>query len=282
MQLEAHSVCGRANAVNRYQPSTAGQASPSRQPVGRDSRGLQRVSSTAFLLATCVPFGLRLGLVHIISPHVAMLPVSQGTRRESRHSHTPCRRTRTAYASGKASMAISRLSVKSSSLTPTVSAHLITCPTACRHVLRRVLNDGNLQGVKVAQVACLVPSPRNALDLLDVADLKAARLASVALDQQRYQHGPLAVRVDAAAGTAVKGGEKERRASRWLEHEGSAQIGARGVVHHEHVVRLHQLLLDPRRRDEDVCTGVAGRSVAAHPEHSRRTLYGCWCRRPFR
>lgn len=85
------------------------------------------------------------------------------------------------------------------------------------YLLCRVLDDGDPQGIVISEVAELAPALGDALDLLDVADLEARVRAVVALDQERHEHGPLAVRVDAAAGAALKGGQEERRAGRWLQ-----------------------------------------------------------------
>jgi hypothetical protein len=79
-------------------------------------------------------------------------------------------------------------------------------------LVRRVLDNGDPQAVKVSQVADLVAALGYALDLLDLLDLKAYVGPEVALDQQRDEDGPLRVRVDAAAGAALKGGVEEGRA----------------------------------------------------------------------
>jgi hypothetical protein len=78
--------------------------------------------------------------------------------------------------------------------------------------VRRVLDDGDPQAVKVAQIADLVAALGNALDLLDLLDLEARVGAEVALDEQRDEDGPLRVRVDAAAGAALEGGVEKGRA----------------------------------------------------------------------
>ena len=76
-------------------------------------------------------------------------------------------------------------------------------------LVRRVLDDGYPQTIVVAQVALLAAALGDALDLLDLLDLEARVFTEVALNEQRDQHRPLRVRVDAAAGAALEGGHEE-------------------------------------------------------------------------
>lgn len=66
-----------------------------------------------------------------------------------------------------------------------------------------ILNDGDLEGVKETQHA-LALTTRDTLDLFNVANLELTVRALLALDQERYQHCPLRVCVDAAARAALK------------------------------------------------------------------------------
>jgi hypothetical protein len=81
-----------------------------------------------------------------------------------------------------------------------------------------VLDDGDAQGVVVAEVPGPLEPAAETLDLLNVIDLEQAVLArGLPLQQQRHEHRPLRVRVDAAPCPALgEGGQEERRALRWL------------------------------------------------------------------
>ena len=121
-------------------------------------------------------------------------------------------------------------------------------------LMRGVLNDRDPERVMIPQVALLRHPPPEALDLLDVVDLKDFILTwTLGLEQQRDEHGPLGVRVDAAAGVAAgEGCEEEGRALGGLVAWGGAEIGARvleGVLvgvdgEDVDVGVLHQFLLD--------------------------------------
>ena len=75
-----------------------------------------------------------------------------------------------------------------------------------------VLDDGNAEGVVVAEVPLLSGPAAETLDLLDVVDLEEPITArALPLEQQRHQHGPLRVRVDTAAGAAPREGRQEQR-----------------------------------------------------------------------
>jgi len=78
--------------------------------------------------------------------------------------------------------------------------------------VRCILNNRYPQPVVVAQIALFAATLRYAFDLLDRFDLEAGAGAEVALDEEGDEDGPLRVRVDAAAGAAVEGGEEEGRA----------------------------------------------------------------------
>lgn len=129
---------------------------------------------------------------------------------------------------------------------------------------RGVVNDRNPQRVVVAVIPFAL-SLGDAFDLLDIADLKVALLAEVALDQQCHQHCPLRVGVNTAAGALVKGGKEERGAIGGLQIERLAnvfprrwRIFGRWVLQDEHVVRLEHFLLDARGRDENVLSATDG------------------------
>lgn len=100
---------------------------------------------------------------------------------------------------------------------------------ASREILleRSVLDDRNLEGVEEAQHALPLAS-RNTLDLLNVADLEASVGTLLALDQERHQHGPLRVRVDAAASTTLKSSKEQWSACGRLQFEGLADVLAVG------------------------------------------------------
>lgn len=130
--------------------------------------------------------------------------------------------------------------------------------------MSRVFDDGNPKGVEEAQHA-LTLATRNALDLLDVADLEAAARALFALNEERHQNRPLRMGVDAATGASFKGREKEGRACGWFQAERLADILAirwrvlgRGKFKDEDIVWLDQLLLDARRRNEDMIVATNG------------------------
>ena len=84
-------------------------------------------------------------------------------------------------------------------------------------LVRRVLDTGYPQSIVVAQVALLAAALGDALDLLDLLNFETCVFAEVALDEECDQHGPLRVRVDAAAGAALEGGHEEWGAGGGLE-----------------------------------------------------------------
>lgn len=131
-------------------------------------------------------------------------------------------------------------------------------------LMRRVFNDGDAQGVVVAEVARLLEALAEALDLLNVVNLKHLGVAALLLlEEQGDEDGPLRVRVDAAAGVAArKGGEEERRALAGLVAGWRAQVGAvlkGGLLGGEgedvDVGVFHQLLLHARGGNVDEVTG---------------------------
>jgi len=63
----------------------------------------------------------------------------------------------------------------------------------------------------------LAPALGDALDLLNLLNFKASGWAGVALNEEGDKDGPLRMRVDAAAGAALKGGEEQWGAGGWLE-----------------------------------------------------------------
>ena len=84
--------------------------------------------------------------------------------------------------------------------------------------MRGVLDDGDPQSIVISQVALFSHATSEALDLLNVVDLKDLILSrTFSLKQQRYQDSPLRVGVDAAACVAAsEGSEEERCALRGL------------------------------------------------------------------
>lgn len=135
--------------------------------------------------------------------------------------------------------------------------------------MRRVLNDGDPQRIVVPQVTDLAEPLAKALDLLNVVDLKDAAVVALCLEQQRDQHGPVGVRVDAAAGAAAgEGREEEGRALRGLVDGRGAQVGALlegGFLVFEgedvDVGWFHEFLLDARGGEVDEIA-VSGRCVS--------------------
>ena len=75
-----------------------------------------------------------------------------------------------------------------------------------------VLDNRYPKAIIVAQIALLATALGDAFDLLDLLDLEACVAARIAFDEEGHEHGPLRVRVDAAAGAAFEGGEEEGRA----------------------------------------------------------------------
>lgn len=123
---------------------------------------------------------------------------------------------------------------------------------------RSVLDNRDTERIVEAQHA-LPPATWDALDLLDVVNLKASSRALHPLDQERHQHCPLRVRVDGAEGSALKRSQEQRGAVGGLQRERLADVFAlrgrvlgRGPLQHKNVLGFHQFLLDARRRDEDV------------------------------
>lgn len=89
----------------------------------------------------------------------------------------------------------------------------------------RVLDYGDPQGIMVSQVPRLQTAPE-ALDLLDVVDAELAITPGTQrLEEQRDEHRPLRVGVDAAAGPPLREGRQEqRRALRRLVLRRAAQV----------------------------------------------------------
>lgn len=141
-------------------------------------------------------------------------------------------------------------------------------------LMRGILNDGDPQRVVIAQVPLLGHAPPEALDLLNVVDLKHLVLARpLSLEEQRHEDCPLGVRVDAAAGVAAgKGREEERRALGGLVAGRGAEICALlvvllGAVEGEDVDVgvLHEFLLDARGGDVDAVTVSMCKYIAMLP-----------------
>lgn len=116
----------------------------------------------------------------------------------------------------------------------------------------------------VPQVADLAEPLAKALDLLNVVNLKDLAVA-LCLEQQRDEHGPVGVRVDAAAGAAAgEGGEEEGRALGGLVSGRGAEIGALllvgGILVFEgedvDVGWLHELFLDAGGGEVDEIAGI--------------------------
>lgn len=115
----------------------------------------------------------------------------------------------------------------------------------------------------VPQVTHLAEPLAKALDLLNVVNLKDLVVA-LGLEQQRDEHGPVGVRVDAAAGAAAgEGGEEEGRALGGLVGWRGAEIGALllvgGILVFEgedvDVGWLHEFFLDAGGGEVDEVAG---------------------------
>lgn len=125
--------------------------------------------------------------------------------------------------------------------------------------MRRVLDDRNPQRIMISQVAHFAEPFAKALDLLNVVNLKDLAAVTPGLEQQRNEHGPVGVRVDAAAGAAAgEGGEEEGRALGGLVGGRRAQVGALlegGLLVFEgedvDVGWFHEFLLDARGGEVD-------------------------------
>lgn len=123
---------------------------------------------------------------------------------------------------------------------------------------RRVVDDGDPERVVIPEHA-FARAPRNALDLLNVADFKVPTRTKLALDKKGHQDSPLRVGVNAAAGAAVEGGQEQGRAGRGFQILGFANIVSRRrrilwsrILQHKEILGLNQLLLDSRRCNVDV------------------------------
>lgn len=99
-------------------------------------------------------------------------------------------------------------------------------------------------------------SSRDSLNLLDIADLEVTLFSVFSLHQQCHEHSPLGVCMDTASGPALEGSKKQRRAVGWLEVLWFANIFPLGgrvfgswKLHHEHILRLYELLLYAGRGD---------------------------------
>ena len=86
-----------------------------------------------------------------------------------------------------------------------------------------VIDDGNAESVMVSKHA-LALAAGNALDLLDIANLKGRVGPLFALHQQSHQDRPLGVRVDAAACSLLKGCQEQRGTGGGVQLERSADI----------------------------------------------------------
>lgn len=113
-----------------------------------------------------------------------------------------------------------------------------------------VLNDRNPKCVEEAQHALPLAS-RDTLDLLNVADFEASVWTLLALDQECHQHGPLGVRVNAAASTTLESSKEQWSACGRLQLKGLADVLAVGrrvfrsrELQDKDIVRLNQFLLD--------------------------------------
>lgn len=220
-------MAGRVSSSRRR----AGRGSPNCESFHLISKTKTRVfDNQGLLVFGFLPLTLRLGLLDVIAPDVDAM---------SAHKH--------------------RVRVR-------VLLHGLLQILGQVLLVRRVLDDGDAQGVVVAQVARLLVSLAEALDLLNVVNLKdlgvAAGLGALLLEEQGDEDGPLGVRVDAAAGAAAReGGEEERRALAGLEGGRGAQVGPvlqGGLLGSEgenvDVGVLHEFLLDARRGNIDKVT----------------------------
>lgn len=174
-----------------------------------------------------LPLTLRFSLVHVITPHINAMPPHQHSIRIRMPLHGLLQKLRQVL------------------------------------FMRGILNDRNSQSIMIAQASHLSRPLPEALDLLEVVDLKDHVAAgALGLEQQRDQNGPLRVRVDAAAGAAAgEGGEEEGRALRGPEAAGAAQICALlegGLLGGEgedvDVGVFHEFLLDAGGGDVDEVT----------------------------
>lgn len=116
-----------------------------------------------------------------------------------------------------------------------------------------ILNNGDSQRIVISQVARLGHALAKTLDLLNVVNLKDLVLAgTLGLEEQRHQHSPLGVGVDAAAGVAAcEGGEEEGSALRGFVDGGRAEVDSAlkggflcGEGEDVDVRVLHEFLLD--------------------------------------
>ena len=138
---------------------------------------------------------------------------------------------------------------------------------ASRQVLleRCVFDNWDLKGIEVAQHALALAS-WNALDLLNVADLKAAIFAFLPLHEQSYKDRPLGVCMNAAASTTVKRSQEKRRASRRFQFPWLADVFARrrgvlrsGIGEDEDFIGLDHFLLNAGGGNEDMVILPDGR-----------------------
>lgn len=106
---------------------------------------------------------------------------------------------------------------------------------------------------------------RYPLDLLNIADFEAGVLPVQLLHQQSDQHAPLRVRVNAAHGAVVKGGEEQRGAIGWFQVGGFSEVDPRvggvfggGRGENEHLGGFDEFFLDAGGGYVDVGAGFDG------------------------
>jgi hypothetical protein len=118
--------------------------------------------------------------------------------------------------------------------------------------MSRILNDRYNQFIIVSQTTLLSATFTDALDLLQMLNLKACVFAMLSLHEQRDENSPLGMCMNCAAGTAIKGSEEERRTLRWFECLRFTDVGFGGIVEDEDVGWFYEFFLDARGRKEDV------------------------------
>lgn len=142
----------------------------------------------------------------------------------------------------------------------------------------------------VPQIPRLLEPPPKPLDLLNIINLKDVRLRPALLQQQRDQHRPLRVRVDAAPGVAlVERRQEERGTLRRLEGGRGAQVdalfgvGLRLEGQDVDVFGLHELFLHAGGSEVDEVTGGVVRSCMGRGlrDEGGLTPGGCWLPRRF-
>mgnify|MGYP005989103839 CR=1 FL=1 len=126
-----------------------------------------------------------------------------------------------------------------------------------------VLDNGDSQRIVISQVARLGHALAKTLDLLNVVNLKDLVFAgTLGFEEQRDQHGPLGVGVDAAAGVAAcESGEEEGSALRGFVDGRGAEVDSVleggflcGEGEDVDVCVFHEFLLDARGGEIDEVT----------------------------